>query len=60
LDDAEGVPEGLYERRRIRIADFTAVRPPQDSQVRLTESRIEAYFYLGKTTDCPDCGTKWP
>lgn len=47
LDEVEGVDEGLYERRPIRL------KPPFDQEHVLT------YYYLGDVTGCADCGSTW-
>ena len=47
LDLAEGVAEGLYERRTVRL------QPPY------ADERIEAYFYLRPTAGLRDCGCCW-
>jgi gamma-glutamylaminecyclotransferase len=48
LDEAEGVDEGLYARRIIKL------QPPFD--------RVEtsAWFWLDKVGGLRDCGTSWP
>lgn len=48
LDEAEGVDEGLYARRVIKL------QPPFD--------RVEtsAWFWLNKVAGLRDCGTSWP
>ena len=48
LDEAEGVDEGLYTRRVIKL------QPPFD--------RVEAsaWFWLNKVAGLRDCGTSWP
>jgi gamma-glutamylaminecyclotransferase len=48
LDEAEGVDEGLYERRRIQL------QPPHDHQP------AEAWFYLPESGHLPDIGHCWP
>jgi gamma-glutamylcyclotransferase (GGCT)/AIG2-like uncharacterized protein YtfP len=47
LDDVEGVPEGLYTRRPIRL------QPPFEGVA------AQAYFFLKSTTGMADCGTRW-
>jgi gamma-glutamylaminecyclotransferase len=47
LDAVEGVDEGLYARRTIRL------QPPFDT------SPVEAYFYLQSTSGMRDCGSRW-
>jgi gamma-glutamylcyclotransferase (GGCT)/AIG2-like uncharacterized protein YtfP len=47
LDAAEGVAEGVYERRRLPLA------PPHENLV------AEAYFYRGPLDGCPDVGDCW-
>ena len=47
IDVLEGVNEGYYERRPIRLAC-----PFEDHQV-------EAYFYLKSVADREDCGRSW-
>lgn len=46
LDEEEGVPEGLYERRVIQLLG--------------TYGAVEAYFYLHPIDRMPDCGEHWP
>jgi gamma-glutamylcyclotransferase (GGCT)/AIG2-like uncharacterized protein YtfP len=48
LDLAEGVADGVYERRAVPLA------PPHEEVV------AEAYFYLGPLDGCPDAGDCWP
>ena len=48
LDEAEGVNERLYERRRVLLA------PPMPDQ------HVFAWFYLQGVENCRDCGTSWP
>lgn len=48
LDRAEGVDEGLYERRAI------ALQPPFEC------TAVQAWFYRRATHGLPDCGTSWP
>lgn len=48
LDEAEGVDEGLYARRPIKL------QPPFD------ESETSAWFWLNKVAGLRDCGTSWP
>jgi len=45
LDRIEGVDEGLYERRPIKLNDEAAA--------------VQAYFFLGPTEGLQDCGTRW-
>lgn len=47
LDRIEGVAEGVYARRAIRL------RPP------FADQTVEAYFYLLTTAGMPDCGDRW-
>ena len=47
LDEIEGVAEGLYERRPIRLVD---------SQY----AGVESYFYCLSITGASDCGHEWP
>lgn len=47
LDDVEGVDEGLYARRRVRLL------PPHDEVV------AEAYVFLESVTGMPDIGASW-
>ncbi len=47
LDAVEGVDEGLYARRPIRL------QPPFDA------SSVEAYFYRHSTSGLRDCGARW-
>jgi len=49
LDEEEGVHEGLYERKRIELADDA---PCDDA--------VEAYFYRGELNGARDCGARWP
>jgi gamma-glutamylaminecyclotransferase len=48
LDEAEGVAERLYVRRRIFL------QTPFDSR------EIYAWFWLGSVTGLRDCGAAWP
>ena len=48
LDAVEGVDQGYYERRVIRIAEST-----------YSQIMVEAYFYLKPIGASPDCGTRW-
>jgi gamma-glutamylaminecyclotransferase len=48
LDEAEGVDEGLYARRVIKL------QPPFD----IVET--VAWFWLNKVGGLRDCGTSWP
>ena len=48
LDEVEGVDEGLYERREIRLAT-----PYEDASV-------QAWFYLHPVAGLKDCGQEWP
>jgi gamma-glutamylaminecyclotransferase len=48
LDDAEGVDEGLYARRVIKL------QSPFDG------IEASAWFWLHKVGGLPDCGTSWP
>ena len=47
LDAVEGVPEGLYERRLIRL------------QGRFDGLHVEAYLYRQSTDGMQECGTRW-
>jgi len=47
LDAVEGVPEGLYERKPIRL------------QGRFAGLLVEAYFYCQSTEGMADCGARW-
>ena len=47
LDGVEGVDEGLYARRPIRL------QPPFDT------TPVVAYFYRLSTSGMPDCGSRW-
>lgn len=47
LDEVEGVDEGLYARRSIRM------QPPFDHEA------VEAYFFLQSTAGMRDCGGRW-
>jgi len=47
LDDIEGVSEGLYARRAIKL------QPPFEA------SPAEAYFYLESIVGMADCGARW-
>ena len=53
LDEAEGVDEGLYARREIQLAQ------PTLHTLQINEP-IHAWFWLGRVSNCPDCGTEWP
>lgn len=53
LDEAEGVDEGLYARREIQLA------LPTLNTLQINEP-IHAWFWLGRVSNCPDCGTEWP
>ena len=48
LDEAEGVDEGLYARRIIKL------QPPFD------QVETVAWFWLNKVAGLRDCGTSWP
>lgn len=48
LDEAEGVGEGLYARRIIKL------QPPFD------RDETSAWFWLDKVGGLRDCGTSWP
>lgn len=48
LDAAEGVAEGLYERRRVRL------------QGDLAAAAVDAWFYAQSCGGCRDCGSRWP
>jgi gamma-glutamylcyclotransferase (GGCT)/AIG2-like uncharacterized protein YtfP len=48
LDEAEGVDEGLYARRVIKL------QPPFD------RGETSAWFWLNKVAGLRDCGTSWP
>ena len=48
LDEAEGVDEGLYARRIIKL------QPPFD------RDETSAWFWLDKVGGLRDCGTSWP
>ena len=48
LDEAEGVDEGLYARRVIKL------QPPFDGV------EASAWFWLNKVGGLRDCGTSWP
>jgi gamma-glutamylcyclotransferase (GGCT)/AIG2-like uncharacterized protein YtfP len=47
LDGVEGVDEGLYARRPIRL------------QAPFEATRVDAYIYLQSTTGMTDCGPRW-
>lgn len=47
LDEAEGVSEGWYARRPIRL---------QNSD----HEETHAWFWLKSVNGCPDCGPGWP
>jgi gamma-glutamylaminecyclotransferase len=47
LDVVEEVESGLYERRSVLL------EPPFDSE------QVMAWFYLGDTSGCADCGEVW-
>lgn len=46
LDIEEGVDEGLYARRQIKLMD--------------TGDSVQSYFYLLSVAGMPDCGGRWP
>ena len=48
LDEAEGVDEGLYARRVIKL------QPPFDGV------ETSAWFWLNKVSGLRDCETSWP
>jgi gamma-glutamylaminecyclotransferase len=48
LDEAEGVDEGLYARRVIKL------QPPFDG------IEASAWFWLNRVGGLRDCGTSWP
>ena len=48
LDEAEGVDEGLYARRVIKL------QPPFDGV------ETSAWFWLNKVAGLRDCGASWP
>ncbi len=47
LDDVEGVDEGYYIRRPIRL------------QNNVSNMDVEAYFYQRSVAGCEDCGNCW-
>ena len=47
LDLVEEVPTGLYERRMVLL------EPPFNAE------QVMAWFYLGDTSGCADCGEVW-
>lgn len=47
LDEVEGVAEGLYERRTIRLAE------------PLGDLNVQSYFFLKNTAGLADCGPCW-
>lgn len=47
LDDVEGVEEGLYARRTVRLVEGFADRP------------VEAYFYQPPVTGLRNLGERW-
>lgn len=47
LDEVEDVESGLYERKLIQL------QSPFDND------DVIAYFYLGDTDGCSDCGDRW-
>ena len=47
LDEVEGVAEGLYERRDIRLAE------------PFTDLSAQSYFFLKSTNALADCGACW-
>lgn len=51
LDRAEGVDEGLYERRPIRLLQCPASVRPSDT--------VEAWFYRRSVSGLRDCGQEW-
>ncbi len=48
LDEAEGVSEGLYARRPIRLLDSN------------DQPETSAWFWVKSVSGCPECGTSWP
>ena len=48
LDEAEGVDEGLYARRAIKL------------QSPFEEFEASAWFWLDRVAGLRDCGTTWP
>lgn len=48
LDDAEGVSEGCYARRSIRL------------QSPFDQDPVHAWFWLHPITGLRDCGPRWP
>lgn len=53
LDAFEGVPEGLYGRKRIRLAEFPPEASPEDI------ARAEAYHYRRKVDPRSHVGSTW-
>lgn len=47
LDEVEEVSTGLFARRPIQLADL------------YLQSVVEAYFFLGDTSEAEDCGDCW-
>lgn len=48
LDDAEGVDQGLYARRAVKL------------QSPFENVEVFAWFWLNKVAGLRDCGTSWP
>ena len=48
LDEAEGVAEGLYVRRKVQL------------QTKTDNNDVQAWFWLGSVRDKRDCGAVWP
>ena len=48
LDDAEGVDQGLYARRAVKL------------QSPFEKVEVSAWFWLNKVAGLRDCGTCWP
>lgn len=48
LDMVEGVCDGFYQRRPIRLSGS------------FRGQLVWAYFWLLSTKNCPDCGSSWP
>lgn len=51
LDEAEGVDEGLYARRPIRL---------QPTRAGTAIEHAEAWFWLHPVAGCRDCAGQWP
>lgn len=54
LDAIEGVAEGLFARRAVRLRDLADLTDPLPA-----EAIPQAYFYTGETTGKRACGGRW-